>query len=134
ISYGSSGNGSAVNLTVELLKILSKTQMEHVPYRGSAPALSDLIGGHIQFFMDAASGLIQPIKTGRVQAIGVASDKRLPALPDVPTFIEQGIAGFTSSTWAGILAPAGTPAGIVKRVSDEVAQIVKMPEIISRFD
>lgn len=134
ISYGSSGNGSAVHLSTELLKMLTKTYMLHIPYRGAAPALTDLIGGHIQLFMDAASGLIQPIKTGKVQPIGVASDKRLPALPDVPTFIEQGISGFTGSTWAGILAPTGTPPEIVKRVSDEVAQIVKMPEIVSRFE
>lgn len=134
ISYGSSGNGSAVHLSTELLKMLTKTDMQHVAYKGAAPALSDLMGGHIQLFLDAASGLIQPIKTGKVQAVGVASDRRLPALPDVPTFIEQGITGFTGSTWAGILAPAGTPRDIVKRVADEVAQIVKMPEVVSRLD
>lgn len=134
ISYGSSGNGSAVHLTTEFLKMQTGTQMTHVPYRGSAPGLADLIGGHIQLFLDAASGLIQPIKTGRVQAIGVASDKRLPALPDVPTFIEQGIAGFTGSTWAGILAPAGTPSDIVRRVSEEVAKFVRLPETISKLE
>lgn len=134
ISYGSSGNGSAVHLSTELLKMLTRTDMVHVPYRGSAPALADLIGGHIQLFMDAASGLIQPIVSGKVQAIGVASDRRLPALPDVPTFIEQGIEGFTGSTWAGVLAPAGVPAPLIKRVSDEIAQIVKMPDTIARFD
>ncbi|HEV2610826.1 MAG TPA: tripartite tricarboxylate transporter substrate binding protein [Noviherbaspirillum sp.] len=134
ISYGSSGNGSAVHLSTELLKMLTGTYMLHIPYRGAAPALSDLIGGHIQLFMDAASGLIQPIKTGKVQGIGVASDKRLPALPDVPTFIEQGIKGFTGSTWAGMLAPTGTPPEVIKRVSDEIAQIVKLPDVVSRFE
>lgn len=134
VSYGSSGNGSAVHLSTELLKMITKTYMVHIPYRGAAPALADLIGGHINLFLDAASGLIQPIKTGKVQAIGVASEKRLPVLPDVPTFIEQGITGFTGSTWAGILAPAGTPPEIVKRVSSEVSQIVKMPETIKTFE
>lgn len=134
INYGSSGNGSAVHLTTELLKMLTKTYMVHIPYRGAAPALTDLLGGHIQLFMDAASGLIQPIKTGKVQAIGVASKQRLAALPEVPTFIEQGIKGFEGSTWAGMLAPAGVPAEIVKRISDEIAQIVKLPDISSRFD
>lgn len=128
VTYGSSGNGSAVHLSTEYLKMLTRTYMLHIPYRGSAPALADLIGGHINLFLDAASGLIQPIRTGKVQPIGVASEKRLPALPDVPTFIEQGITGFTGSTWAGILAPAGTPPDIVRRVSSEVAQIVKLPE------
>lgn len=134
VSYGSSGNGSAVHLSTELLKMLTKTYMLHIPYRGAAPALTDLMGGHIQLFMDAASGLIQPIKTGRVQAIGVASTKRLSVLPEVPTFIEQGIAGFVGSTWAGMLAPTGVPADIIKRISDEIAQIVKLPDIRSKFD
>ena len=134
ISYGSSGNGSAVNLTTELLKSMTKTHMVHIPYRGSAPALTDLMGGHIQLFMDAAVGLISPGKAGKVRLIGVASDSRLPALPDVPTFIEQGIKGFTGSTWAGILAPAGTPPAIVKRVADEVAAIVKLPDVKQKLD
>jgi len=134
LSYGSSGNGSAVNLTTELLKAMTRTHMVHVPYKGSAPALNDLMGGHIQLFMDAAVGLIGPGKAGTVRLIGVASDRRLPVLPDVPTFIEQGIAGFTGSTWAGILAPAGTPADIIKRVADEVAAIVRLDDVKERLD
>jgi tripartite-type tricarboxylate transporter receptor subunit TctC len=134
ISYGSSGNGSAVNLTTELLKSMTKTHMVHIPYRGAAPALADLMGGHIQLFMDAAVGLISPGKAGKVRLIGVASESRLPALPDVPTFIEQGIKGFTGSTWAGILAPAGTPPAITRRVADEVAAIVKLPDVRQKFD
>jgi tripartite-type tricarboxylate transporter receptor subunit TctC len=134
VSYGSSGNGSAVNLTTELLKSMTQTSMVHIPYKGSAPALTDLMGGHIQLFMDAAVGLINPGKTGKVRLIGVASEKRLAALPDVPTFIEQGIKGFTGSTWAGILAPAGTPPAVVKRVADEVAAIVALPDVKQRFD
>ncbi|HEU0199061.1 MAG TPA: tripartite tricarboxylate transporter substrate binding protein [Burkholderiaceae bacterium] len=134
ISYGSSGNGSAVNLTTELLKSMTKTQMVHVPYKGAAPALNDLMGGHIQLFMDAAVGLINPGKAGKVRLIGVAADKRLPALPDVPTFIEQGIQGFTGSTWAGVLAPAGTPPDIIKRMADEIAAVVKMDDVKARLD
>ncbi len=88
ISFGSSGNGSAAHLTTELLKAVTGTYMVHIPYRGAAAALTDLIGGQIQLFFDAASGLIGPGKQGRVRLIGVASDKRLPALPEVPTFIE----------------------------------------------
>lgn len=134
ISYGSSGNGSAVNLSTELLKSMTRTHMVHIPYRGSAPALNDLMGGHIQLFMDAAVGLIAPGKAGKVRLIGVASEKRLAVLPDVPTFIEQGIAGFTGSTWAGILAPAGTPPDILRRVADEVTAIVKLDDVRERFD
>jgi tripartite-type tricarboxylate transporter receptor subunit TctC len=134
VSYGSSGNGSAVNLTTELLKSMTQTSMVHIPYKGAAPALTDLMGGHIQLFMDAAVGLINPGKAGKVRLIGVASEKRLAALPEVPTFIEQGIKGFTGSTWAGILAPAGTPPAVIKRVADEVTAIVALPDIRQRFD
>jgi tripartite-type tricarboxylate transporter receptor subunit TctC len=134
ISYGSSGNGSAVHLTTELLKSLTGTHMVHIPYRGAAAALTDLMGGHIQLFMDAAVGLINPGKTGKVRLIGVASEKRLAALPDVPTFIEQGIPGFTSSTWAGILAPAGTPPAIVQRINDEFVKAGKDPEVVRKLN
>lgn len=134
ISYGSSGNGSAVHLSTELLKSLTGTRMVHIPYRGSAAALTDLMGGQTHLFMDAAQGLIGPGKAGKVRLIGVASEKRLAALPDVPTFVEQGVPGFVASTWAGMLAPAGTPAAIVKRVSDEIAAIVRQDDVRARLD
>ena len=134
VSFGSSGNGSAAHLTGELLKSLTKTYMVHIPYRGAVPALTDLMGGQIQLFFDAASGLIAQGKAGRVRLIGVSSDRRLPAVPDVPTFIEQGFAGFTGSTWAGMLAPAATPRDIVKRMSDEVARIIKSDEARVRLE
>jgi tripartite-type tricarboxylate transporter receptor subunit TctC len=134
VSFGSSGNGSAVHLTTEYLKALTQTNMVHVPYKGAAAALTDLMGGQIQLFMDAAQGLINPGKTGKVRLIGVASDKRLPVLPDVPTFTEQGVQGFTGSTWAGVLAPAGTPPAVVKRVADEVAAIVKLDDLKAKLE
>jgi tripartite-type tricarboxylate transporter receptor subunit TctC len=132
ISYGSSGNGSAVHLSTELLKSLTATRMVHIPYRGSAAAFTDLLGGQIQLFGDAAQGLIG--KESKVRLLGVASEKRLAALPDVPTFLEQGIKGYVASTWAGMLAPANTPAPIVKRVADEIAAIVKMDDVKARLD
>jgi tripartite-type tricarboxylate transporter receptor subunit TctC len=134
VSFGSSGNGSAAHLTSELLKSLTKTYMVHIPYRGAVPALTDLMGGQIQLFFDAATGLITQGKAGKVRLIGVSSDRRLPAVPDVPTFIEQGFAGFTGSTWAGMLAPSATPKDIVKRMSDEVARIIKSDETRARLD
>jgi tripartite-type tricarboxylate transporter receptor subunit TctC len=134
ISYGSSGNGSAVHLSTELLKSLTGTHMVHIPYRGSAAALTDLLGGQIQLFMDAAQGLIGPGNAGKVRLIGVASEKRLPALPDLPTFVEQGVKGFVASTWAGMLAPAQTPAAIVKRMADEIAAIVRQDDVRARLD
>lgn len=134
VSFGSSGNGSAAHLTSELLKAITKTYMVHIPYRGAAPALTDLIGGQIQLFFDAASGLINPGKQGRVRLIGVSHDQRLPAAPEVPTFIEQGFAGFMGSTWAGMLAPAATPKDIVRRMAEEVTRIVRSDETRARLD
>lgn len=134
VSFGSSGNGSAAHLTTEYLKALTRTYMVHIPYRGAAAALTDLMGGQIQLFFDAAQGLINPGRTGKVRLIGVASDRRLPALPELPTFIEQGLTGFTGSTWAGLLAPAGTPKDIVRRIADEVARIVKLEDVKARLD
>ena len=134
VSFGSSGNGSAAHLTSELFKAITKTYMVHIPYRGAAPALTDLLGGQIQLFFDAATGLINMGKQGRVRLIGVSHDRRLPAVPDVPTFIEQGFAGFTGSTWAGMLAPAATPREIVKRMSDEVGRIIRSDETRAKLD
>ena len=134
VSFASSGNGSAAHLTTELLKAQTGTYMVHIPYRGAAAALTDLMGGQVSLFFDAASGLINPGKAGKVRLIGVASDKRLPAAPDVPTFAEQGIPNFTGSTWAGMLAPAGTPKDIVKRVADEVARIVRQDDVRARLE
>lgn len=134
VSFASSGNGSAAHLTTELLKAVTGTYMVHIPYRGAAAALTDLMGGQVQLFLDAASGLLSPGKAGKVRLIGVAADKRLPAAPDVPTFIEQGITGFTGSTWAGLLAPAGTPKEIVRRMSDEVAVIVRQDDVRARLE
>jgi tripartite-type tricarboxylate transporter receptor subunit TctC len=134
VSFGSSGNGSAAHLTTELLKAITKTYMVHIPYRGAAPALTDLLGGQIQLFFDAATGLINPGKAGRVRLIGVSHDKRLPSVPDVLTFIEQGFTGFMGSTWAGMLAPAATPKDIVRRMSDEVGKIIRSDETRARLD
>ena len=134
ISFGSSGNGSAAHLTTELWKSLTKTYMIHIPYRGAVPALTDLMGGQIQLFLDAPTGLINQAKAGKVRLIGVAGERRLPATPDVPTFVEQGFAGMIGSTWAGMLAPAGTPGEIVKRMSDEIARIIKSDETRAKLE
>jgi tripartite-type tricarboxylate transporter receptor subunit TctC len=134
LSFASSGNGSAAHLTTEYFKAVTGSFMVHIPYRGAAPALADLMGGQVQLFFDAASGLLNPGKTGKVRLIGVASERRLAAAPELPTFIEQGIKGFTGSTWAGMLAPAGTHKDIVKRLADEVAHIVRLDDVKARLE
>ncbi|HUD33896.1 MAG TPA: tripartite tricarboxylate transporter substrate binding protein [Variovorax sp.] len=134
VSFGSSGNGSAAHLTTELWKSLTKTYMTHIPYRGAVPALTDLMGGQIQLFLDAPTGLIPQARAGKIRLIGVAGERRLAAVPEVPTFIEQGFAGFTGSTWAGMLAPAGTPPEIVRRMSEEIAAIIRSDDTRARLD
>ncbi len=134
ISYASSGTGSAAHLTSELMRSVTGVDMVHVPYKGASPALADLLGGQVPLFLDPPPNLIQPAKAGKIRLIGVASDKRLAALPDVPTFAEQGYPGLVGSTWAAMLAPAGTPAAIVQRMSEEVARIVRSPEVSRRLE
>ncbi len=134
VSFASSGSGSAAHLSTELLKTLTKTYMVHIPYRGASPALTDLMGGQVQLFLDPPPNLIQPAKAGRIRLIGVASEKRLPILPDVPTFTEQGTAGMLGSTWASMIAPAGTPRDIVKRMSEAVNQIIHSEETRAKLE
>lgn len=134
LSFGSSGNGSAAHLTGELLQYITKTNMVHIPYRGEVPALTDLMGGQIQLLFGGGSGVISQGKAGKVRMLGVTGDRRLPAVPEVPTLIEQGFDGITSSSWAGMLAPAATPRDIVKRMSEEVGRIIRSDEIRARLD
>lgn len=133
ISYGSSGNGSAVHLSTELLKALTGSYMVHIPYKGAAPALNDLMGGQIDLFLDAASGHIAPGKAGKIRLIGVASEQRLPALPEVPTFIEQGVPDFEVNSWNGILVPMKTPRPVVDRLHREIAAVLRDPDTRERF-
>jgi tripartite-type tricarboxylate transporter receptor subunit TctC len=134
ISFGSSGSGAAAHLTTELFKSMTGANMVHIPYKGAAPAMTDLLGGRIQLLFDAASGIIPNGKAGKIRMIGLSAEQRLAAAPEVPTFIEQGFTGFTGSTWAALIAPAGTPPEIVKRVSVEIAAIVRADDIKARFD
>ncbi|WP_295849889.1 tripartite tricarboxylate transporter substrate binding protein [uncultured Xylophilus sp.] len=134
ISYASSGSGSAAHLTSELMRTVTGIDMVHVPYKGASPALADLMGGQVQLFLDPPPNLIQPAKAGRIRLIGVASDRRVPALPEVPTFAELGYPALVGSTWAAMLAPAGTPAAIVQRMSSEVAALIRSPEITARME
>lgn len=136
ISFGSSGNGSASHLTTELLKMqaLTKKSMVHVPYRGNAPAIADLIGNQIQLLFGVSTELIPIARDNKIRFIGVASEERLSGLPEVPTFIEQGFAGFTGSTWAGMLAPAATPEAIVQRMSKDVRAILQSGDMPARLE
>jgi tripartite-type tricarboxylate transporter receptor subunit TctC len=134
ISYGSSGNGAAAHLTMELLKQATGIQMTHVPYKGTAAAAQDLMGGQIQALTDTQSSLLPLARSGRIRALGVFSKKRLAGAPEVPTIAEAGGPPLESSTWVMFLAPAGTPKDIVNKMSAEVSKAVASPDIRKRFE
>ncbi len=134
ISFGSSGVGAAAHLTTELFKQSIGADMVHVPYKGTAPALQDLIGGSIQILVDVPSTLMPHVRGGKIKALGMFSAKRLPSAPEVPTLSESGGPALESSTWVLFLAPAGVPREIVARLNAEVAKAVNSPEIKGKFE
>jgi tripartite-type tricarboxylate transporter receptor subunit TctC len=131
--YGSAGNGSAGHLIFEYLKLLSGADIVHVPYKGTGPNLTDLLAGRTQATSAGTPPLMPHVKAGKLRAIAVAGDKRLPALPEVGTVAEQGFPGFEATQWYGINAPAKTPAAVIKRLSEEAAHAVKQPSVLERF-
>jgi len=120
LNFASSGSGTSIHLSGELFKTMAGVDMTHVPYKGSSPALTDLIGGQVQIMFDNLPSALPQIKGGRLRAIAVTSLKRAPVLPDIPTINESGLPGFEASSWFGVLAPAGTPAAVVARINTEV--------------
>ena len=133
LNYASSGIGSANHMAGELLKLVAKVNIAHVPYKGNAPALTDLIGGHVEILISGVPAVIGQIKNGRVRAIAIASLKRFPALPDTPTIDESDLKGFEATTWFGVVAPAKTSRDIVTRLNAELARIVAAPDVRERF-
>lgn len=133
LSFGTSGAGGTPHLAGELLKLQTGMQMKHVPYKGGGPALVDVLGGHIPLVYTAVAGAQQHVKSGKLKAIAVSSEKRSPALPDVPTFIESGVPGFVADSWVAVLAPAKTPRPIIDRLQREIAAVLAMPEIRDRY-
>lgn len=127
-SFGSSGNGTPQHLTSELFAAVGKLQMTHVPYKGSAPAISDLLGGHIPIMFDSTIAIMPHIKSGKVKPIAISSAKRSPMLPDVPTFAEAGLPGIESYAWYGMFAPAKTPKAVVAKINAEAIKVMKGPE------
>lgn len=134
LSFGSSGVGAAAHLTQELLKQVSGIDMVHVPYKGTAPALSDLMSGSIQILTDTPSALMPQVRAGKIKALAVFSAKRVPGTLEVPTITEAGGPAIDGSTWVLFLAPAGTPKDIVNKMSVEVAKAVKSSEMLARFE
>ena len=129
LNYTSSGQGSFGHLTTESLKMLGKFEMSHVPYRGGSPAVTDVIGGQVPVMYADMVAALPHIKAGKLRAIAVGSPQRLPYLPDVKTVSEQGFPGFDAVSWGGLLAPAGTPAPVINKLSEALKQTLAEPEI-----
>ncbi len=127
-SYASSGNGTPQHLTGELFRSVTKLDMVHVPYKGSAPAISDLLGGHIPMMFDSTIAIMPHIKSGKVKPIAISGNKRSPLLPDVPTFAEAGLPAIESYAWYGLFVPAKTPKAVVDKINAESQKVMKQPD------
>ena len=133
LNYGSAGNASAGHLAMEYLKLVTGMFITHIPYRGTGPQLTDLLAGRTQASSAGLPALLPFIKSGKLRAIAVGTPQRLPALPDVPTVAEMGFKDFETSQWYGILAPAGTPPEIIKRLQEESLKALKSNAVTERF-
>ena len=133
VYYGSAGNGSAGHLAFEYLKLATKMEIQHVPYKGTGPQLTDLIGGQTQAASAGTPPLMPFVKAGKLRVFAVGTAKRLPELPDVATVAEQGYPGFETVQWYGLLAPAKTPPAIIKRLADEAGKAARSKEVQARF-
>jgi tripartite-type tricarboxylate transporter receptor subunit TctC len=129
LNYATTGAGGSSHLANELLNILAGIKTQHIPYKGAGPALVDLIGGQVQMFINNPLTVIAHIKNGRLRAIAVTGEARVPALPQVPTFTESGLPGLDVKPWFCVLAPAGTPKPVIGKLSTELARIIAMPDV-----
>ncbi|WP_342665579.1 MULTISPECIES: tripartite tricarboxylate transporter substrate binding protein [Comamonadaceae] len=133
LSYASSGNGTSTHLAAELFKATAGIDMLHIPYKGSAPAVGDVIAGQVPVLVDSVSSSTAHVKAGKLKALAATSLKRLAVLPELPTVAESGYAGFQSTAWVGLLAPAGTPRPVIERLHTAVLDVMALPETRERL-
>jgi tripartite-type tricarboxylate transporter receptor subunit TctC len=129
LTYASGGNGSAAHIAMEYLKLRAQVFLLHIPYRGTAPSITDVIARQVDATFTGIPALLPHIKSGRLRALAVSSTARLPSLPDVPTVAESGFPGFEADQWYGVVAPAGTPAELVTRLNAEINKALALPEV-----
>jgi tripartite-type tricarboxylate transporter receptor subunit TctC len=134
ISYGSAGNGSAIHMATALFEHMADIRLNHIPYRGSGPALNDLIGGQIPVMFDNIASALPHIKSGKLRALGVTSPQRNPSLPNVPTIAESGVPGYSSVPWYTISVARGVPADVVKKLNADLNTVIRSPEVRERFE
>jgi tripartite-type tricarboxylate transporter receptor subunit TctC len=133
LNYASAGAGTSPHLTFELFKSMAGVNIVHVPYKGTGPAINDLLGGQVQMMITGVVALMPHIKSGRLRGLGVTSAKRVSALPDLPTIIESGIAGFDVSSWFGVFLPGGAPQAVVKKMNAEIQKMLTIEEVRKRL-
>jgi tripartite-type tricarboxylate transporter receptor subunit TctC len=129
LTFGSSGSGSSIHLSGELFKSMTQIDMLHVPYKGSAPAVTDLLGGQISMMFDNMPSALQHVKAGKLRALAVTSGKRSPELPDVPTIAEAGVPGYEATSWFGLFAPAATPAAVIAKLNTAIVKVLADPAV-----
>jgi len=133
LSYASTGNGSSNHISMELFKSLAGVDIVHIPYKGSGPAVSDLLGGQVQLMFDNTPNVLPQVKAGKLRALGSSGARRSTLTPDVPTVAEAGVAGYEVTVWFGLVAPAGTPREVIQKLNAEVTKILAMPDVRERF-
>jgi tripartite-type tricarboxylate transporter receptor subunit TctC len=133
LSAGSAGNGSSLHIALELFNRAAGVQITHVPYRGAAPAITDLVAGRLDLIIDNVPNILGQLRAGAVRPLATATPERMPQLPEVPTTAEAGLPGFLFGTWFGLVAPTGTPAPLVQRISAAVDDALRDPEVGGRF-
>ncbi len=133
LTYASFGTGSSSHLAGELFQVMTRTRLLHVPYKGSAPGMADLLAGNITMKFDGGLASVPHIKSGRIRPLGVAALRRLPQIPDVPTLSEAGLKDFQAGSWYGLMAPAGTPREIITRLHVELVKALKQPDLQQRI-
>ena len=133
LSFASAGSGTSPHLAGELLNLLAQVKMEHISYKGSGPAVTDVVAGHVPLMFDTTLVVGAHVKSGKLRPIAVTSAKRVSSMPDVPTAAESGVPGFEVATWQAIFAPAGTPRPIIDRLNSEIANILKQPDTQARL-
>ena len=134
LNFASSGLGSSNHLAGELLKLMAKIDIEHIPYKGNNPAITDTIGGHVHMLFAGVPSLLPHVSAGRLRAIAISTLKRAPAMPSVPTFDESGLKGYEATNWFGVFAPAKTPKELVARLNAEFDRVIRSPELTERFN
>ena len=134
LNYSSGGNGSAAHLAVEYFKLQTKTEIVHVPYKGTGPSVTDLIAGQVSMTMTGAPAVMPHVQSGRLRALGVSSPQRIPALAQIPTVAESGVPGFDATQWYGVVAPAGTPKDVVAKLNAEIRKIMQSKEMLDRLN